>query len=232
MTKTTFRLSIYFILLGCALLFASRFLQSSSLILLARDLRFGQPLSTGLYREIYTRITFFKDAMWFCGFGIIISGLASLFAPERLRRLIEETAAKPGRSLLFFFLFIQIILAGIFLITEQRLWWGKMYGLSAPGGSEQRWMMCGRGYRYSCVIGKDFNPDDRLLLAGKNSPFFFLNYYMYPLRLYLYDERVLAPYEVARPYVKRWMRKKQVRYILIYTPYTPTRWCVLTLKRK
>ena len=94
-----------------------------------------------------------------------------------------------------------------------------MYDYSPPGGREQRIFLCGREYFHSLYIEKYFNPGQRILLAGNQVDPFFLNYYLYPIRLYYYDSRALSPDEINKSYVKKWMSQKKLEYILVYTPF-------------
>jgi len=102
-----------------------------------------------------------------------------------------------------------------------------MYDYSPPGGREQRIFLSGREYLHSLYIKNYFNPGQRILLVGNQVDPFFLNYYLYPIRLYYYDSRALSPEEIKKSYVKKWMRQKKVEYILVYTPFDESFYQVL-----
>ena len=212
--STIFRLSLYFFLLGGALLFASRFMKTEALVIMARDLQFGRSLLSWQYNEIVTKIAFFKDAMWFCGLLLLVLGFLLLYErPAGLIRFFEETAQSPPRAILFVFLFIQIAVCSMFLVTELRLLWNKMYDYSPPGGKEQRMILCGREYQDASNIRDRFLPGEKVLLAGRQLDPIFLNYYLYPVRLYLYDDRPISPVEINRSYVKLWLKRKRIQYV-------------------
>jgi len=226
------RLSVYLTLLGGTLLLASRFISTDSLRILARDLRFRQPLEKWQFYEITNRIALFRDAMWLAGLLIVILALIHAFGkPAWIKRLLDHAALHPKRSLPCFLLFLQIVLSLMFLLTEQRLWNQRMYSFPA-GSQEQRKRLCGIEYLDTQDISEYFNPGDRVLLSGEHVSPFFINYYLYPIQLYLYDDRMIPPHETYSPYVKNWMERRKMEYILVYTPFRDVHWHVLGLRKK
>jgi len=227
------RIGFAIILLGGAFLFLSRFIDANFLIHYARELHFQYPMQVWEYNQIVSRIDVFRNAAWCVGLVIILLGLClSWGRPQGLRRFVEETSLHQGRLLFYSLLFFQLTLTSLFLLTEIWIWWGRVDFASGQEDRQQRILLCGKEYAHSLFIKDRFNPEERILLAGDQIDPFFINYYLYPLKLYLYDSRSISPSEVGRSYVLHWMTQKNIDAVLIYTPFSQEPWRVYKVRKK
>lgn len=227
--KSFLRFSILVTIGGILVLNLSRFIPTDVLVGFAKDLNFRYPIQKWQFQQLLRKIDLLRDTLWFCGGGLIISGLLLLFRhPTGLRRFFENIISSKIRTLLFFFLGFQILVVFLFLLTEYRFWWNRMYDDYSPGSQGQRIFLCGREYLHALYISEHFQPGDHVLLAGEQVDPFFLNYYLYPVYLYHYDNRPISSYEIYNSYILRWLHKKDIKYILVYTPYSRRPWDIYT----
>ena len=235
MNKNVYRFSLFFLLLGGCLLAASRFLDTDALVSFSRELRFRYRLEKWQYYEIVRRINFVRDALWLVGFLVLaFSSYLLIFQNSRVVNILEKLSEKPMLTLFCFFLLLQGVTGLIFTAADLRLWSNKMYDYSPPGGVEQRSALCGGEYVHARKIREALPGDDeKVLLGGKHVDPFFINYYLYPYKLYFYDNRPLPGSEINEPYVKKWMQKKGLKTLLMYTPFDRrSPWNILTLEKK
>jgi hypothetical protein len=231
-TRKFFRLTCYFFFLGLSLILGSISLDSDSMIIFVRDLHFKQNLQSWQLSNLLRMIAFFRDAMWFCGIMILVlAGMVLYGKPVQLRKFVENADTHPARSFLYISIFLHITVSLMFIITEFRMKYNNMYHYGPAGQKEQRAFICGDDYINASKISEELSPDDRVLLAGKMADPFFLNYYLYPVRLFHYDSRYIEPKELNKPYIKKWMNKKGVHFALIYRPGFRPPWKVLQLKK-
>jgi len=231
--RASLRISFYILLVGCVILFLSRFIETIFFIHYAEDLNFHYPFQNWQYNQLTAKIFVLQDTAWFFGFVLILSGLCLLWGrPRGLRRFVEEQSLRPSRFLLYCLLFVQLFLTSLFILAEVRIWWKRMELASGQEDREQRYFLCGKEYGHSLLIRKQLNPEERILLAGDQIDPFFINYYLYPLKLYLYDSRSISPAEVGRSYVLRWVGLKNIDAVLVYTPFSQKPWQVLKMRKK
>ncbi|MBN1900263.1 hypothetical protein JW926_02925 [Candidatus Sumerlaeota bacterium] len=229
--KSLIRISVLTILGGTLVIYLSRFIPKSFLVDFARDLHFDYPIERWHLMNFLRKVDLFRDTAWYSGGGMMILGILSLSGhPARLRRFLEGVIVSRGRSLFFFFMTIQFVLVFMLLLTEYRFWYHRMYDGGSPGSHEQRVNLCGREYLHALYISNQFQPGDHVLLAGEQVDPFFLNYYLYPVYLYHYDNRPISEHEIYSFYVRRWLRGKNIKYILVYSPFSPIPWKIFATR--
>ena len=230
--KSFFRFVILVIFGGILVLYLSHMIPTGVLVGYAKDLNFDYSIQKWQFEQLIRKINLLRDTLWFCGGGLTVFGLLLLLKrPVRLRRFFENIVSLRIRTQLFIFLGIQVLVVFMFLLTEYRFWWNRMYDNHSPGSDQQRIFLCGREYLHALYISKHFQPEDHVLLAGGQVDPFFLNYYLYPVYLYHYDNRPISPYEIYRSYIMRWLYKKDIKYILVYTPYSRRPWDIYTTEK-